>query len=226
MKRISCTYLFFLYACAADPFTASDNLSFPDVQNIDAQNSVDSPQENDSGNTLDQVVNSVDAGIDQLGTVEKDVNSESFVDAQTSETTEEMHDAGPCIPKTCLTLAVEASKVSACGLHFDGCGNYIQCPNCDVSSNAHTSCGGNNINADGSLTVGTPGFCGGGCLRSSLPVDASRCTVVSSKYIYPWVCSDISTNQPKGFGPGSCIELRNHEQAPFTTLTDKWCCLG
>ena len=77
----------------------------------------------------------------------------------------------PCIPKTCLTIAVELNSgvtdpvPDACGLVNDGCGNIIDCGGCSGGK----FCGGGSLNTEyepfswGELDDGIDNLCGGGC---------------------------------------------------------------
>jgi hypothetical protein len=75
---------------------------------------------------------------------------------------------GTCVPKTCLTIAVELAGgqtdpvPEACGLVNDGCGNLIDCGGCEPGSICG---GGKSVSYDPDLeTGGVPHLCGGDCV--------------------------------------------------------------
>lgn len=244
MKQYTYISLFIICSCAGDPFIGG----ITESNYIDAGN--DNAEVNPENNSLDvnlkessseaaQVI--VDAGVDQNNLSDQSLSDQNNIPDNTATTAETStnniqdsasEDSGnveetnsPCVPKTCLTLAVEANKVSACGTHWDGCGNYIQCPVCDTNINPHTSCGGSDVNPDGTLIPGSVGFCGGGCVRNSNSIETSRCVGISNKYIVAWVCSDSSLNPPENFGNDGCLNAKNSQPYPYQTPTNKWCCI-
>ena len=71
-----------------------------------------------------------------------------------------------CVPKTCLTYAVEHGGTNSCEIIDDGCGNFVDCGECPVDG---TACGKSYRNPDLQHTwqdppLGVPNVCGGGCL--------------------------------------------------------------
>jgi hypothetical protein len=129
---------------------------------------------------------------------------------------------GTCIPKTCLTIAVELANgvtdpvPDACGIVDDGCGNLIDCGGCEIGF-----CGSGDFQdwEDGKpeeYLSGTPNLCGGGC-------DKSR---------YSWVsCPDtsilVACSQKTSIVPTVLLSDRYDATncSVITELMDElWCC--
>lgn len=73
---------------------------------------------------------------------------------------------GSCMPKTCLTYAVEHNGTDACGVVSNGCGNFIDCGGCDDPAQ---KCGGSQPpNPDRSVVASDENTCGGGCTTMDL----------------------------------------------------------
>lgn len=127
--------------------------------------------------------------------------------------------SGSCVPKTCVTLAVELSggdlNAESCGVVFDGCGNYLDCGGC---LDLHQGCGeGEVTGVDFGIPLraiteeGIANICGGGCTR----IQGATCSDTSGL----WVCYgdaqlEVNTQPAKVCEPGGNI---NND---YTT----WCC--
>ena len=76
--------------------------------------------------------------------------------------------SGPCVPKTCLTYAVEHGGTDACGIVDDSCGNVIDCGGCDNGQ----KCGGlPPPNPDKTPVNSDANTCAGGCTSISNTTD-------------------------------------------------------
>lgn len=107
---------------------------------------------------------------------------------------------GTCVPKTCLTYAVQNGVADACGTIQDGCGNYIDCNGCDTSKNPYSVCGGQpKPNIDGSANSGSPNLCDGGCsLVKPTNFLVSLCSQEPADHNNIWFCTtnlQIKPNQ-------------------------------
>lgn len=136
--------------------------------------------------------------------------------------------SGGCIPKTCLTLAIELSngdtEAEACGVIDDGCGNFIDCD--DSCSQPYHSCGHAAPVNDGGpapenipTTEGTTNLCGGGCTRWAIPYNL-QCDQVRT---FLYVCSannapDITIPPPNGV---DCVPHNNNPDV----YNGYWCCM-
>lgn len=95
---------------------------------------------------------------------------------------------GTCVPKTCLTIAVELAGgqtdpiPEACGIVDDGCGNLIDCGGCEQGI-----CGGGSLLTDIPFEAddGIPGLCNGGCQKNHECGDGRAHIVCSNEDITP-----------------------------------------
>jgi hypothetical protein len=125
---------------------------------------------------------------------------------------------GPCIPKTCLTLAVEIAgdagvndqMPDACGILSDGCANFIDCGGCASSDQA---CGaGYPTPNGGAQQPGVPHLCGGGCTLQS--DDGGNCSSYPGYKLY--YCTNKTNNAP--------MALVFQCQSPIVGPSPMWCC--
>ena len=107
-----------------------------------------------------------------------------------------------CIPKTCLTIAVELAGTTegppdACGIVEDGCGNVIDCGGCvDPLYGSHSRCGLTFFADNDFLFEGTTheNLCAPACVRSPSPQNSDygcayrtwEVTCVSNHNELPW----------------------------------------
>jgi hypothetical protein len=151
---------------------------------------------------------------------------------ETGGTGTETGGSGTCVPKTCLTLAVEldttwdgtGTSPDACGLLDDGCGNLIDCGGCA----AGWGCGVGTLLYDENFSAGAapeqiristddnfvPNICRNSC--KSYGTNSTSCSVDRP---YVWVCNDTTTVlAPKN----DCVNLKDmtfHMDVP-----NIWCC--
>lgn len=119
---------------------------------------------------------------------------------------------GTCVPKTCLTIAVELAGgqtdpvPEACGLVDDGCGNLIDCGGCKEGGCGLGIPEPNGISGDVSITTGTPNLCSGGC------VPYGQCTSTIGDGAI-WYCSETLSPHPECESTFDAFEG-----------IDSWCC--
>jgi hypothetical protein len=131
-----------------------------------------------------------------------------------------------CVPKTCLTLAVELAgnagppTPDACGVLSDGCSNFIDCGGCDNPDQAcgkgyPTECvtGGSGCRGVPAENPGVEHLCGGGCALQKN--ESGYCSNWPGYSLY--VCTN-KTNQPPMVLVPQC-----HTVFP-NMPSDTWCC--
>lgn len=139
---------------------------------------------------------------------------------------------GSCIPKTCLTLAVEIAGDAgvdagpipdACGILSDGCANFIDCGGC---ASPFQSCGGtapkSNSSWPGPGQGGVANLCGGGCtaLDAITAEGATTCLPSVEAAVNCSAPTDGMTNQP----PGWTACHADSDQVLPTQVETFWCC--
>lgn len=135
---------------------------------------------------------------------------------------------GACVPKTCLTIAVELADQArgeldwpnidwfgtpdSCGLVDDGCGNVIDCGGC---SDPHTECGIGDWYKDGRGdwhvdTNPTPNLCQGFCSRMSTSHYCGHTAIRCA--------TDYEESLPPYFN------ITDATSCPWNDAVEGWCC--
>lgn len=118
-----------------------------------------------------------------------------------------------CVPKTCVTVAVEMGidTDQICGPVSDGCGNYIDCGGCDGN---FEECGGAPPYVEKGDVIypeGTENVCGGGCIIN--PHQPAGCDPGTGQFI----CNTYSLNGPKN----DCYPFNKLSADGSASI---WCC--
>ncbi len=150
--------------------------------------------------------------------------------------TEETGGSGPCVPKSCLSLAIELSGYDvtsgdpvpeACGVLEDSCGNYIDCGGCETPG---TACGRGaatgvmvrQTNIQGLVSEelpGIPNICGGGCHGMGTGIS---CTISNGNSGGLLSCT-LSPDDPNSTTP-VYVNVTCEKQYSEYTLHNEWCC--
>lgn len=114
----------------------------------------------------------------------------------------------PCEPKT-------SCSENECGVWDDSCGGTIDCGD-SCNSSPYAVCSGGHVTSDGEVSEGTPGICGGECIRVADPEFEAYCGVQNMNTPLYWVCSEDIDFLGEGCEQYIGIDSKG---------TD-WCCLS